>query len=121
MHSMESCVKLAIVLFGLSLVACGSLEEKSIQVTAGDSKARVTEIMGVPDDRQMRGTSEAWQYCQTGAGFGYHDYRVIWFTDGAVTGVTSYKSRTPARGCIASIRQVEWEDAPDATIEIRNR
>ena len=36
------------------------------------------------------------QYGQTGAGFGYHDFRIIWFYDGKVTGITSYKDKTPA-------------------------
>ena len=70
------------------LTACGSLERKSIMLNVGDSKEQVLSVMGTPDDRQLQGENEAWQYCQTGAGFGYHDYRTIWFFRGKVTGIT---------------------------------
>jgi len=77
--------------------------------------------MGTPDDRQFKGDNEAWQYCQTGAGFGYHDYRVIWFYKGKVAGINSYKSTRPASSCVSDIKQINWEDAPDVSLEIRNR
>jgi hypothetical protein len=77
------------------LTACGSLERKSIMLNVGDSKEQVLSVMGTPDDRQLQGENEAWQYCQTGAGFGYHDYRTIWFFRGKVTGINSYKSSRP--------------------------
>lgn len=105
----------------LALSACGTLEHKAIQISPGDSKARVQEIMGTPRDRQFKDTNEAWQYCVTGAGFGYHDYRIIWFKDGRVTGITSYKDGTPGASCVGQMRPIRWEDAPDQTIEIRNR
>jgi hypothetical protein len=78
----------------------------------GDDKERVLKIMGPPDDRQLRGSNEAWQYCQTGAGFGYHDYRVIWLYNGKVTGITSYKSNRAGSSCMTDIRSVRWEEAP---------
>ena len=103
------------------LLSCGSLEKKSILVNVGDTKDRVLQVMGTPDDRQLKGENEAWQYCQTGAGFGYHDYRIFWFYKGYVTGINSYKSSRPASSCMTDIRQVNWEDAPDISVEIRNR
>ena len=109
------------ILATLVLVGCGSLEKKSILISNGDTKAHVIKVMGTPDDRQLRGKHEAWQYCQTGAGFGYHDYRVFWFYSGKVTGVNSYKSSRPASSCMTDIRQVNWENAPDITVEVRNR
>lgn len=91
------------------LITCGSLEKKSILVNPGDDKERVIAAMGPPQDRQFEGENEVWQYCQTGAGFGYHDYRMVWFYRGRVTGITSYKDSTPAAG---HFKPVRWEDAP---------
>jgi hypothetical protein len=105
----------------LILSACGSLEKRSVLVSPGDTKEQVLAAMGVPDDRQLNGTAEAWQYCQTGAGFGYHDFRIIWLRGGKVTGITSYKTRTPATSCVADIKQVNWESSPDHVLEIRQR
>lgn len=113
--------KIILLLLVVVMTGCGSLEKKSIQINVGDVKDQVLVAMGVPDDRQMKGENEAWQYCQTGAGFGYHDYRTIWFSSGKVTGVNSYKSTRPGTSCMADIKQVRWEDVPNATIEIRNR
>ena len=77
--------------------------------------------MGEPDDRQFKGKNEAWQYCQTGAGFGYHDYRVIWFYDGKITGVNSYKSNRAGASCVTDIKPIKWDEAPDVKIEVRER
>jgi hypothetical protein len=106
------------------LAGCGGLETKSALVNVGDDKNTVLEAMGTPDDRQARGTYEAWQYCQTGAGFGYHDYRVVWFSDGRVAGITSYKAtgvEAAGKSCMAAMRQVDWLEAPDITVEVRDR
>jgi len=103
------------------LAACGGLETKSSLVNVGDDKPSVLAAMGAPDDRQLEGSREAWQYCQTGAGFGYHDYRVVWFNAGRVTGITSYKATGPqavGKSCFAAMREIRWSDSPDATIEL---
>lgn len=116
--------KTMLVVFSLAMItltACGTLEKKTILINPDDDKTRVLEIMGTPDDRQMLGQNEVWQYCVTGAGFGYHDYRVIWFRNGRVTGITSYKDSTPASSCVGHFKTIRWEDAPDHTIEIRQR
>jgi hypothetical protein len=105
----------------VSLVACGSLEKKAVLLNVGDAKEKVLAIMGPPDDRQLKGQDEAWQYCQTGAGFGYHDYRTVWFFEGKVTGINSYKSSRPASSCITDIKPIKWEEAPNTTLEIRRR
>ncbi|MEX2219816.1 MAG: hypothetical protein WD749_13780 [Phycisphaerales bacterium] len=111
---------------GLTLVvgvfaACGSLEKRASLIKHGDSREAVTAAMGPPGDRQFRGTREAWQYGQTGAGFGYHDYRVVWFTDGKVTGLTSYKSHAAASAASSHFKPIRWEEAPDYTVEVRQR
>ena len=116
---MKSIILISTVL--IALAACGSLEKKSILVNVGDGKELVVAQMGPPDDRQVKEENEALQYCQTGAGFGYHDYRVIWFRAGKVTGINSYKSTRAGSSCMADIRAVKWEEAPNAVVEIRNR
>ena len=116
---LRKIILLSVVL--LSVSGCGSLEKKSVLLNLGDSKEQVISVMGPPDDRQLKGVNEAWQYCQTGAGFGYHDYRMIWFYQGKVTGINSYKSSRPASSCVTDIKAIRWEDAPNTTIEIRNR
>jgi len=103
----------------LVLSACGTLDKKAVLINLGDTKEQVLKVMGSPDDRQFKGKNEAWQYCQTGAGFGYHDYRVFWFYDGKVTGVNSYKSSRPASSCVTDIKPINWDEAPDITIEVR--
>ena len=113
--------KIILVLLVVLLASCGGLEKKSILINAGDTKDHVLVAMGVPDDRQMKGENEAWQYCQTGAGFGYHDYRTIWFSSGKVASISSYKSTRPGSSCMADIKKVNWEDAPNLVIEIRKR
>lgn len=113
--------RIILMLFVVLIASCGSLEKKSILINVGDAKDQVLATMGVPDDRQMKGENEAWQYCQTGAGFGYHDYRTIWFSGGKVTGVNSYKSTRPGSSCMSDIKQVKWEEAPNSVIEIRKR
>ena len=105
----------------LLIAACGGLEKKSVLINIGDNKEQVLNIMGPPDDRQLSGKNEAWQFCQTGAGFGYHDYRTIWFYDGKVTGINSYKSSRPGASCVTDIKPIKWENAPDRTLEIRQR
>lgn len=100
---------------------CGGLQSKAAMVNIGDTKRDVIAAMGAPKDTQAMGQQEAWQYCQTGAGFGHHDYRVIWFYQGRVTGFNSYKSTRPGTSCASDLREIRWEDAPDAAIEIRSR
>lgn len=103
------------------LAACGSLNQANL-INPGDDAKRVVSVMGgPPDDRQTKGRNEAWQWCQTGAGFGYNDHKIVWFVDGRVTGVSSYKTGGPGPACSGRIRQVSWEDAPTATLEIRQR
>ena len=99
------------------LSACGTLEKKTILINPNDDKARVLEIMGTPGDRQMEGQNEAWQYCISGAGFGYNDHRIIWFNSGRVTGITSY--RTTVSGCTGGFKTIRWEDAPHDIQEYR--
>ena len=107
------------LVFILFIQGCGTLDSKTILISTGDNKEKVIEVMGVPDDRQMQQQREAWQYCVSGAGFGYNDHKIIWFNSGLVTGITSYK--TTRTGCTGGIRAVRWESAPDYVLETRAR
>ena len=103
-----------VLLLVLMLSACRTmeLEKKTILLNPGDSNAKVLEVMGPPKDRQFQGDYEVWQYCITGAGFCYHDYRAIWIRNGRVTGIASYKDSTPASRCEGHFRTLRVEDAP---------
>lgn len=119
---MKNIIHILVIISVIALLsACGTLEKKAGLINYGDDKSKVLAIMGPPGDRQFRGKDEAWQYGQTGAGFGYHDFRIVWFYDGGVTGVTSYKDYTPASSASAHFKPIRWEDAPDYTLEIRKR
>jgi hypothetical protein len=120
-YPMKRLHLLGILIIAVLLSACGSLEKKAVLINPGDTKEQVLAIMGPPGDRQFRGKDEAWQYGQTGAGFGYHDFRIVWFYDGKVTGLTSYKDHTPASSAASHFKPIRWEDAPDRTVEVRVR
>lgn len=111
------------VMLGISvlliLTSCGTLDNKTILINSGDSKERVFEVMGVPQDRQLQQRQEAWQYCVSGAGFGYNDHKIIWFNKGVVTGITSYK--THSTGCAGAFKTIKWEEGSDLIIEKRER
>ena len=108
-----------IVFMSLSVAGCGTLDKKTILLDPGDSKEKVLEVMGTPYDRQFKQNHEAWQYCVSGAGIGYNDHKIIWFTDKKVTGITTY--RTQRTGCTGAVKTINWEEAPDFVIENRQR
>jgi hypothetical protein len=114
-------MRLIVGTFFIAIAGCGTLEKQANLVNPGYTRDQVMAIMGQPKDRQFNGSAEAWQYCQTGAGFGFHDYRVVWFRDGQVIGMNSYKSTRPATSCEADFQPVVWENAPDRVVEVRQR
>lgn len=98
---------------------CGTLKDKTIQISPGDSKEKVVNILGAPEDRQFRGAQEAWQYSSIVA-IGICEYTIVWLDKSIVTGLNSYRNNSVA-GCRVGIQAVKWESAPDAVIEVRNR
>jgi hypothetical protein len=111
-----------IFLFGLLvtfLSGCGTLENKVSQINPGDDKKQVLAIMGAPGDRQFQGKDEAWQYRKMRVG-GFN-FRVIWFYDGKVTGITSYTQYGSALSDATTFKPVRWEDAPNYTLELRTQ
>lgn len=93
---------------------------KKNPINVGDTKQRVVEIMGQPENRQTKGSREAWQYCDTS--FGHYNFFVVWLDNGTVSGTNTY-GRGPSAfsGCDNHYDKINWETAPDQTIEIRNR
>ncbi len=82
---------------------------------------KIVSILGEPDDRQFKDSNEAWQYCITGTGLGVSSYKIIWFRNDQVTGLSSYSVNHAGSSCSVHFKQLRWEDAPDQKIEIRNR
>ena len=104
----------------LLLSGCASFDKAYSLIQPNDSKTKVIELIGQPEDRQFKGKNEAWQFCRTGTSFGVSGYKVIWFYDGKVTGITTY-SLHRAGSCEAHFEPIKWENAPDQVIEVRER
>ncbi|CAB4200198.1 hypothetical protein UFOVP1351_29 [uncultured Caudovirales phage] len=109
------------VLFSLILTGCatGAIKRKAVLINAGDSKETVMTTLGTPEDRQFKGGREAWQYCETGGVGDY--YTVIWFSDGKVSGSSNYSRSDIIGPCSAGFNRVNFEEAPDMTVEVRKR
>ena len=116
---MRTSMATAVLCIFLAMSGCGTLDHKTILLNVGDSKETVLQVMGTPQDRQISGQQEAWQYCVSGAGFGWNDHKIVWLNAGRVTGISSYRSGVS--GCIGGIQPVRWESAPDSVMEIRQR
>ena len=82
----------------------------------GDTKQEIIKYYGEPDNAQFKGKHEALEYCIRGTGFGTSSFRTIWLYNGKVTGMNSYTKRG---GC--DFGYIEWEKAPDYTLEVRDR
>ena len=96
------------LLISLFLVSCASssLSKKTALISNGD--------------RQMKQEKEAWQYCETN--FNQYQFLVIWLEDSKVSGISTYiKGGRPFSFCTSNFNSIRWEDAPDTTIEVRNR
>lgn len=102
------------------LSACASVNSEFFNINNGDTKASVIARMGIPDDRQFQDKNEAFQYCTTGTSFGKSTFNVIWFYDGLVTGASSY-TVAHAASCMGHFKQINWDEAPDLIMEIRNK
>jgi hypothetical protein len=111
--------KLVILLMMTVISACSTLKDKTIQISSGDAKEKVVNILGIPDDRQFSESQEAWQY-GTVVAIGICEYTIIWFNKSVVSGLNSYRNDSVA-GCRVGIKPVNWENAPNTVIEVRNR
>ena len=106
------------------LLACASqtmMVKNSSAIKAGMLTSELRELMGEPQNRQFEGNNEAWQYCSTDySGFETDHYVLVWIVDETVTGMQTYRNAEIGM-CGSFFRTVNWEDAPDASIEVRNR
>lgn len=109
-----------LILIVFVLTGCASFDPAYTQIQPKQTRAEVIALLGTPEDRQFSGKNEAWQYCRTGTSFGVSGYRVVWFYDSKVTGLTNYSLRRPG-SCEAHFEPMKWENAPDKIIEVRNR
>lgn len=106
--------------FAIFCSCATALPRSVVSVERGTTKEQVIARLGHPQDRQFKGDIEAWQYCQTG--FVNDSFVIVWFAQSKVTGVNTYKDSVADIGfCDSHFRTVRWEDAPDMTIEIRDR
>lgn len=116
--------RLLILLTALMLSSCSanlrSFQSSHVLIDNGMSKKEVLEVMGAPGDRQFSGDDEAWQYCANSYGLEPHQYVIIWFYKGRVTGINSYKSSYMGF-CQGAFKTIRWQEAPDRTIEIRSK
>ena len=80
------CSRGALVILCTALLFCNACATQVLHqaggIDPGATRAQVREILGNPQDRQFRGSQEAWQYCQTGL---VNDtFVVVWFVDATV-------------------------------------
>jgi len=111
--------KMLVITAAIIVTSCASTKDLSLKVSPGDPKNQVLQFMGTPDDRQFKGKVEAWQYGMV-VSIGVCDYTVIWFENGQVIGLNSYRNFS-TMGCRSGLKSINWEDAPDKIIEIRER
>lgn len=95
--------------------------KNSASIKAGMSINELRKVMGEPQNRQFEGKNEAWQYCSTDySGLEADHYFLVWLADEIVTGMRTYRN-TEYGTCESFFRTVNWEEAPDTSVEIRNR
>ena len=115
---------LLVILCSVLLSGCAgriALQDKPAQITPGMTKQELQSLLGPPQNRQFSGSNEAWQYCATDyTGFESDSYLLVWINSGVVTGMQTYRN-TLIGTCESFFRTVKWDEALDATVEIRKR
>lgn len=100
--------------------ACASIDINDTSfIKNGMSKEEVLTVFGDPQNRQFKEKNEAWQYCNTG--FITDKYVLIWLYDDVVTGMNTYSNSTEQGFCSSFFKEIEWQNAPNYTLEVRNR
>jgi hypothetical protein len=106
----------ALVVLCVAVILCSACAPRLLQqareIHPGATQALVREVLGDPKDRQFRGAQEAWQYCETGVV--QDTFVVVWFVEGAVTGMTTYNNAVGDIGlfCSSHMQPIRWADAP---------
>lgn len=93
--------------------------KKLDDIAPGDTRDRVIEIMGRQGNRQLSGDSEALQWCKTGV-FNNH-YALVVLRSGRVFTIRTTSTQGQSGPCSQGFPTVDFETAPDQTIEVRNR
>lgn len=112
----------SLVVVGLLLAASPSFAadlKKLDDIVPGDTRARVIEIMGRPGNRQLSGSREALQWCKSGVFNNY--YGLVVLHDGKVFTIKTANTHGQSGTCGQGFPTIDFETAPDHTIEIRNR
>jgi hypothetical protein len=95
--------KLIILISVILLTSCATRLSKNLySVDTGMYKTQVISLLGRPEDRQIHGNTEAWQYCDKDQFF------LIWFINGRVH--SAYRERNSYRGydCKDLFRPIDW-------------
>lgn len=106
---------LPIIAFGVILSGC-AINPATFKINAGDSRDRVVELLGPPENRQFKGQNEALQYCVNGTSFGHSTVTIVWLHNQIVT---SLNTADLYGSC--QFKTIDWDNAPDRVIEIRKR
>lgn len=80
--------KLLIICLSLWLAGCSSLRDKSMHLSPGLTKKETLEIVGVPELRSFKGSTEVWQYAGF-VDFNHCTYLNLWFQEGLLESLTS--------------------------------
>jgi hypothetical protein len=89
-------ITIAVCILVLFFIGCSGeyLRESSFHIERGMDEKQVISIMGVPDNKHVSGNEEVWEYKNVDTpGFCYRLF-FVWFADGGVTGVTTFKPVT---------------------------
>lgn len=118
---MRILLRCGILLLVGCLASCANQAVKNVTaIDLGASKDDVYRLLGQPQNRQFKDKYEAWQYCQTE--FVNDSFILLWFYDNKVTGVNTYRDSVNDIGlCSSHFKTINWQDAPDVTVEIRQR
>jgi hypothetical protein len=103
-----------VISVALLLLSCATTRKAAMQISVGDTKNHVAEVMGNPHERQVKEDMEAWQYGSIVA-FGICGYNVIWLKGGKVVGITSYDHYSTF-GCTAGMKDINWNEFPENRI-----
>lgn len=117
-------MRFVLLLVAAAISGCAAINheviERSASVRPGMTEGEVISLLGEPGLREFSGSKSALQYCQTEVWGSRHKYAVIWINDDRVYGLTSY-TQAATGSCQSKFMPVNWGNAPDSTIEIRNR
>jgi len=81
--------------------------DRFTDITVGQPKEKVAELMGQPENTELNGDREAWQFCARDGGA--NRFVGVFFHSGIVAKTVTY-SRLWAGGCTAQFRPVDWTD-----------